>query len=323
MLKIKSLAMSLALSFTAALGLSPSLARAQDYPNRPIKFVVADGPGTNSDTLGRILGAEMAKTLGQPIVVENRAGASYRIGWEYAAKQPGDGYTIALVNIPGLVSLPLISKEWRLDVLKELPPIMGLVEGRVILAVPSSSPIKTWNDLIASAKAQPGKLNFGTSGTISRIPMEALKKTFGVDIVMVPYKAGAAYVQAVLGGEVQMGILGEQNALTFGDRVRVLAISGNKRNPQWPEVPAFSEIGMPPLVGNYFVLSAPAGTPKHAIEKIYAAGVRALEVPSVRAALAAQRFEVVPASAELAVKSITEQGRLYSEIGKAAAIQPE
>ncbi|MSP98210.1 MAG: tripartite tricarboxylate transporter substrate binding protein, partial [Betaproteobacteria bacterium] len=228
--------------------LATGWAQAQDYPFKPIRLIVADSPGASWDIVARLVAPDMFRFIGQPIVVENRPGGSYTIGLGYVANQaPPDGYTIAIAAIPGLAILPLTMKDLRFEPLKDLQSVITLVEGRIVLGTSSQFAWKNFGQLIAQARAAPGKLNYGLSGANSRLQMEAIVRAAGVDIVFVPYKAGAVYLQGLVSGEVQMGILSEVSAGSYGERMRVLAVTGEQRSMHFPDVPTFAEIGRPEI----------------------------------------------------------------------------
>src|SRR5262249_27563192 len=155
----------------------------------PIHFIVAQSPGTVPDSVARIMGTAMQRPIGQPLVVENKPGASYAIGLEYVARQSApDGYTIALSDIPGIAILPLTTKDLHFDPQKDLQSIITLAEGRIVLGTAAKYPWKSFAELVTQAKATPGKLNYGSSGTGSRMQMEAILRGAGMDVVYIPYK---------------------------------------------------------------------------------------------------------------------------------------
>ena len=236
---------------TFLLGVAP--AWAQDFPNRPLRIIVANTPGTPLDAVARIMAPEMSKFLGQPVVVENKPGAGQQIGYEFVAKQaPADGYMIALVSVATLAIMPVTSKGLPFDPLKDLPPFIGLVEGRVVFAASANQPFRTLDELSQYAKANAGKLNYGASSPSVMLQTEAIVRRFGLNIVNVPYSANAPYVLALSTGEVQVGLRGESEAVALADKVRVLATTGDKRSAAFPNVPTpvqtiFSNIQVEPL----------------------------------------------------------------------------
>lgn len=290
---------------------------AQNYPNKIIRIIVPNTPGSTQDILPRIMTAEMSSALGQTIIVENKPGADSRIGYEYVAKEvPADGYTIASVNVTGLASLPFTTKDLRFDPLKDLPPIVGLAESRFALVSSINEPWKTFDELVAYAKANPGKLNYGASVPIVQLPMEELIRNLGLNIVHVPYPASALFVQALVGGEVQMGIVPEGYSTSLRDKLRTLALTGPRRREPFMDVPTFAELGFPQIPGTSFSLNVRAGTPKAVIDKLYAAASKALQNPAVKAQFEKAQLEIVNESPEHAANSLSAQGRFFAEITK-------
>ena len=194
------------LRFLLALALSIGTVQAQTYPSRPIKFVAPFPPGGSSDVLCRLLGAKLAEGLGQPVAVENRPGAAARIGHEYAAKQPPDGYTIVISSSSNLVNNLYLYKEHSFDVFTDFSPISMIASAGQVLVVHPSVPAKSVAELIALAKAQPGKLNFGSGGKgiQSHISGEMFKSAAGIEIVHVPYKGTVQAVSDLVAGQVQI-----------------------------------------------------------------------------------------------------------------------
>lgn len=312
----------LVLGAAAAFGIHA--ANAQEFPARPIRYVVPNSPGTAVDLVARLMAPGMSKALGQAVSVENKPGASETIGYEYVARQmPADGHTIVIAAVSSLAILPLISKELRLDTLKELAPVMNLVEGRYFFGSPSSAPWKTFGELVLFAKANPGKLNYGGANPTVRFWKEALIRDLAIDVTYVPYREGARYLQALAAGEVQMGSLAEGSAMNLRDKFRALAMTGDRRNAAFPDVPTFKELGHPQIGGINYSLNVRAGTPRPITEKLHAAAASALSQAEVKAALGKIQLEIVADSSEAAAKTLQEQGRLFADIAKKAAIQPE
>lgn len=302
-----------------------AVAGAQEFPTKLIKLVVPNGPGVIGDTLARIMAPEMSKILGQSIVIENKPGADSIIGFEYVAKQvPADGYTLVLVTVPSLVTLPVTAKNLRFDPLKDLPPLIGLTEGRYVFGSAGRLPWKTFNELVANARANPGKLNYGSSNTNLQLSAELVIRDLGLNVVHIPYKAGATYVLAVsTGDEVQMGFLNEGAATALGDKFRVLAVTGDKRRPPFNDVPTFMELGLSNIPGVSFSLNVPSGIPKPAFEKLRAAASRALQDPDVKAKFSKLGLEATEQSPEAAARSLADAARLYVDIAKKVGLRPE
>lgn len=295
----------------------------QEFPTKPLRFVVANTPGSPPDLVARILAPDMSKVLGQPVIVENKPGAGQRIGLEYVAKQvPADGHTIASVVVPTLAILPLTVKELRFDPLKDLLPFIEFAEGKLVLGSSSRLPWKNFQELVSYAKQNPGKLNYGASGQNVRLPVESLIQKFGIDIRYVPYNAATPYYQALVAADVQLGLLAESTAVSFGEKFRVLGVTGERRSATLPDVPTFAELGHP-LPGLTYSVNAPAGVPRPAVAKLYASASHALKQPGVRNALEKQQLEIVDRPPEVAVKHLAEVGKFLAEVAKKVGITKE
>ena len=243
-----------AFSIVATLtGLTADIEAAQTYPVRPSRMVVGFSPGGPADVMARLIGQRMAVTLGQPVVVENRAGAGGTIAARFVAESEPDGYTLLLGNTSTLIISPLMYKNVGYDALKVFAPIARLGTTSDILVTNPKFPAKSLAELIAYAKANPGKLNYSTPGigTPPHLIAEMLKLRSGVDIVHVPYKSGGQSIQAVIAGEIQFTFENPAVALPLVQAgvVRALAVTSEERHPQAPDVPTMVEGGLPDFVG--------------------------------------------------------------------------
>ena len=309
--------------FNAAISLLPGQAMAQDYPNRPIRFVVPSTAGATSDLLARVIATEMSKILGQPIVVDDKPGANQVIALENVVRSPADGYTVGVVGVDGVVLLPLTTKALRFDPMNDLVPVAGLAEGRYALAGPADRSWKNFNELVAFAKANPGKLNYGSSVHQVRFPILLLIQKLGIDVVHIPYSGGAPYLQAIVSGTIDFGIISEGRVSAMGTRARLFAVTGQRRIASHPDVPTFGELNFPQVKGPSYSLSVRAGTPVAVIDKLSAAAAVALERPEVKTALANLMLESSYEKPEVAARTLAEQARFYAEFAKSIKIQPE
>lgn len=304
--------------------LASSLSDAQTFPNKPLRFIVPDTPGTAKDVLARIMGPSMGQLLGQPIIIENKPGAGNSIGLEYVAKQvPADGYTIAVNTVSTLASLPIVIKDLRFNVLEDLPPVIGLAEGRYFFGSSSKFPWKTFSELVANAKANPGKLNFGSPSAGVRLPTEAIMHALDLNVVHVPYAGGAPYQIGLSGGEVQMGFLIESQARGMGEKFRILAVSGQQRAAAYPDIPTFAEVGVPQIKGLEQSLNVRVGTPRAIIDKLYSTASQMLQQPEIRAQFLKVGFEITEYSPEVAAKRLAEEAKLYMDVAKKIGVQPQ
>ncbi len=311
----------LAAGLLLALGAATAYAQ---YPERPIRMVAATTAGGTADLLARGLGEAMSKILGQPIIVENKPGADQVIGLEYVAKgQPADGYTAILLGLDGQALLPLMKKNLRFDPLTDFTLLAGVGEGRYAMVAPATSPHKSFKELMDFGKANPGKLNYGSSGTPVRFPTLVLLNELGIDAVHVPYPGAGPYMSAVIGATVDWIFVGEVNATTLKPRVRVLGITGKQRSAGHPDVPTFSELGFPKLFGPAYALAVRTGTPQAIADKLAAAATTAMNSPEVKAYWAKATIEVRADSAEVARRTLMDRYKFYEEFVKNGTLKPE
>ena len=268
-----------AISIVAGLGaaLHGQLVAAQGFPNKPLHLVVPNTAGSPPDIVARIIGPPMSKVLGQAIIVEPKPGANTIIGHEYVAKAAPDGYNFAIVSVSGLALLPITVANLRFDALADLPPFIGLVESKYAFISSTKTPWNSVAELVANARANPGKLNYGASAPSVRLPVEILLQEYGLNVVHIPYTSGGGpYFQALASGEVQMGFVAESVAKTLADRVKVLAVTGRARSANFPNAPTFTDLGIAQIAGFSFSLNLPAATPKDVVDKLYAAAADGL-----------------------------------------------
>jgi tripartite-type tricarboxylate transporter receptor subunit TctC len=271
---------------------------AADYPNRPVRFIVPQAPGSAADTGARIIAAELSKYLGQQVVVDNRPGGALLLGLELTAKAPPDGYTIGYGMIGAMAISPNVVPKPPLDVQRDLAPIVQMTTGQLLLAAGQSTSFKSVRDVVAYAKQNPGKLNYASSGngTPGHVSFELFKAMTGTQIVHVPYKGGAAGIADLMAGQVQL-MLESTNSITphvRAGRVRGLATTGPKRVAALPELPTVAEAGVPGYEATTWSgIVAPARLPKPLITRLNAEFNKVAESP-------AYRERVAPIGAEAA-----------------------
>lgn len=264
---------------------------AQSYPNRPIRVIVPTPPGGPVDVMARLLCNALPAYLGgQSVVVENKPGAGNIIGSKLAAEAAPDGYTLHVSSVSGLVLSPMIHKNPGYNA-ASFAPIALITETPQVLVVSPQSPIKSVADLVAYAKAHPGKLNYssGGIGTFPNLTAELFKKITGTEIVHVPYKGGHLALNAVMAGETQLTFdtLPTSLPLVKAGKLRAIAISGKTRVPELPDVPNMQELGYPLLTtGAWTALVAPKGTPPEILAKLNAAANAALHSEPMKGTLA-------------------------------------
>jgi tripartite-type tricarboxylate transporter receptor subunit TctC len=279
----------------------PAVAYGQAYPTKPIRMIIPFAPGGASDFVGRIMQPKMGELLGQPIVVENRAGAAGSIGMEAAAKSAPDGYTVFLGNVGSIAINPAVLPV-QSNPLKDLVAITQVVDVPSVLVVHPSLPVNSVQELIAHARANPGKLNYGSpgSGSLDRLEMEILRKLGGLDMVHVPYKGGAGpAVAGLMGGETNLMFATAASAMPGikAGRLKILAVTSEKRMEQVPNAPTVRQAGYPDLTASSWQgLFVPAGTPKEAIDRLYAAAIKTMATPEVVSRLANGGADAVTSS---------------------------
>jgi len=290
-----------ALCVISAALLAP-LAGAQSYPVKPIRVILSVPAGATPDVTARLVTPGLANVLGQPLVVDNRGGAGGLIGAEIVAKSAPDGYTLFISSPGALTILPHLRKV-PYDTLKDFTPVSLISVGPFVLIIHPSVPAKSVKELIALAKAQPGKLNYASAGNgvANHLAMELFKQMAGVDITHVPYKGAPQAVTDVLAGHMNMmfNSIAPIVAQIRAGRVRVLGVASAKRSPQLPEVPTISEAGVPGFEAeNWFGMFAPAKTPQRIIAHLNEAVVKILRSPEIQSQFAALGADAVGNSPE-------------------------
>ena len=269
-----------------ALGSLAAFAQAPAFPNRPVTLIVPVAPGGILDTVARMLAADMGKTLGQPVIVDNKPGASGNIGASFVAKSPADGYTLLVGYSMFHVGNPSMFRNLAWDPVRDFASVAMAAVSPHVIAVHPSVPAQTLKELVDLAKKEPGKLNYASpgSGSVPHVGMELFKQQTGADIVHVPYKGAGPMMQDVVGGAVQATIATPPSILGFvqSGRVRALAVAAKSRHPLLPDVPTTAEAGFPNFeLEAWVALFAPAGTPRDVIAKLTAATQEALKSPAV------------------------------------------
>lgn len=301
---------------------------AQDYPSRPVRFIVTFAPGGGTDIVARLVGQKLTEAWGQQVIVDNRGGGGGIFGTETAARAAPDGHTLLFGTSSGLVINPLLKSGLAYDAVRDFAPISLLTTNANMLAVNSAVPASSVKQLIALAKATPGKLNYATAGegSPSHLVMELFKSMTGTDIVHVPYKGAGPAVVDVIGGQVQMTFNPIPPLLPHvkSGKLRALAVSSAQRSQAAPDVPSVAEAGVP---GFQYVLwysmFAPAKTPKPIIAKINAQVVAILAQPEVRQgliAIGADPRSSTPEELAAFMKNDTERLR---QIIRSAGLRPQ
>jgi tripartite-type tricarboxylate transporter receptor subunit TctC len=287
----------LALSAGAIAGMAAGAGLAQSYPTKPIRLVVAASTGGTPDIVARILAPKLNEQLGQPVIVDNRPGATGNIGAETVARAQPDGYTMMIASSVLSIS-PAFYKKLGFDPARDLAPLTQVAAQALFLFVHAGSPVKSVSDLVALAKAKPGQVPYASFGTGSpqHVATELFQLVAGIKLVHVPYKSGGLMTTALLSGEVQTMFLGLSPALPHvkSGRLRTIAMASAQRSRTAPDVPTFAEAGVPGVVvDNWFGMLTTAGAPRAAIHRLHAEIVKAVRNPEVSERIVQQGLDIV------------------------------
>jgi tripartite-type tricarboxylate transporter receptor subunit TctC len=271
-------------AFTCIAVLSPGAVSAQSYPTRPVHLVIGFPAGGPSDIFGRTFAQALSNGLGQPVIVENKSGVGGVLGIDSVAKSAPDGYTLGFNNQGSVAMAPYALTKMPFNPNKDLAFITAVVKVPEVVVVNPSLPVNSLAELIAYAKANPGKIAFGSAGAggITHLACELLKSEAKIDVLHVPYKGAAPAVSDLLGGQVQMGIFDVPVVLPHikSGKFKALAVTSAKRAPTLPEVPTTAEAGYPRVISdNWYGLVAPAATPPAVLKRIHEASIAALHSP--------------------------------------------
>ncbi|CAN5486973.1 tripartite tricarboxylate transporter substrate binding protein BugE [soil metagenome] len=274
-------------STALAMGMASGSALAQSgYPNKPIRFIVPYPPGGGTDIVARLVAAKMSQSMGQPVVVDNKPGASTIIGTEAMAKSPPDGYTFGLVTDSHAIN-PSFFAKLPYDSVKDFEPLSQLVFVPLVMVANPSLKVSTVRELIVKAKAQPGKINYASigNGTPHNVSMEWFKKLAGIDMTHVPYKGVAPALSDLVGGQVDLMFTGTSSAAPYtkAGKLVPLAVSSAARQPAFPDVPSVAEAALPEFdFMTWYGTVAPAGTPKDIVARLNREIALALSQPDVK-----------------------------------------
>jgi tripartite-type tricarboxylate transporter receptor subunit TctC len=311
------------IGFAAALAASAAIA--QGWPTKPVRFIVPYPPGGGTDVIARIVQHRLSEALGQTIVIENRGGAGGAVGTEAAAKSAPDGYTF-LFTLSSHTINPLLYK-LSYDVERDFVPVTLIVSVPQLIAANPGSPLKSMQDVVATAKAHPGKLHFASvgNGTPSHIAGELLKLKTGIDIVHVPYKGGGPAVADTLGGQVWLLFVTMPAAMSNvrAGKLRPLAVTTLKRNPGAPEIPTVAEaLGIPDYeVDSWYAMFAPAKTPSAIVARMQKEIARVIQLPDVKQKLLEQGGDTVGSSPEVLDRVVKGELKKWAELIRDAKIK--
>ncbi|MDH7798711.1 MULTISPECIES: tripartite tricarboxylate transporter substrate binding protein [unclassified Beijerinckia] len=312
------------LALTLAGGIA---ANAQTYPDKPIKLVIPYAVGGSTDLTGRMLARSLSDRLGQPLVVESRPGAGGSVGHEFVAKSPADGYTLLFSAAGPLTVTPHIYSKLGYDPIKAFEPVTLVATQPLLLVLKPSLNAPSLADLVRMAKAQPGKLSYGSFGygSAAHLAGEYFKMLAGVDIVHVPYKGSAPALTDLMAGQFDLmfDVFSTSAPLVEGGKLRAIAITSNERSPQFPDVPTMQQAGLEGFeAGTWFGLLVPTGTPRPIIDMLSAATNKSLAEKEVRENLASQGASVRGGTPEQFGQFFQAEYEKWQKIVKLAGITP-
>lgn len=299
------------------------------FPSKPIRILVPYSPGGSVDIVARVVGQKLSGQIGQPVIVDNKPGASEQLAMSTLTASPPDGHTLLLATTVGLaVNPPLYGKALRYDPLKDLVPVIHLVTSPSVVAVNPKLNVKTIPELTAYLKANPGSVSYGSAGvgTPSHLGMERYKRAAGVNAVHVPYKGGAPALQGLMGDEVQvmMALAPEAMPIAQSGKVRALALASPTRSALYPDLPTTGEQGMPSFTLDlWFALVAPAGTPADVIKRLNTEINIALKDKAVAAQLSDRGLNAAGGDAEKVLQLIRTDTADFRKIIDEVGIKPE
>ena len=312
--------------FALMLCVVPALALGQAYPNKPVRMIIPFAPGGASDFVGRIIQPRLSELLGQQVVVENKPGASGNIGVAESARSAPDGYTIFLGNVGSVAINPGVFPNLPVNPLKDLIAVTQVVDVPGVLVAHPDFPPKSVKELVAYAKANPGKVNYASpgSGSQNRLEMEKLRNAAGgLEMVHIPYKGGAGpAVSALVAGETHIMFVTASSAMPMvqAGRLKVLAVAAPKRLQPLPNAPTMAESGYPGFeTGSWQGIFVPAGTPKEVVDKLYDAAIRTMKSPEVGERLSKGGVEVVTSASPAAFgKFVADETARWGKAAKEA-----
>lgn len=311
----------------ATVGLAlPILASAQAqeaWPSRVIRFIVPSTPGSTSDLTSRAIGQQLTKSLGQPVVIENRPGAAGQVGMSQVAQSKPDGYTFVVVSASTTVVPPAVTKSLPYDVLRDFAPVSLIANTRLLLAVAKGSPFQSIADVVAKSKAAPGKYTFGQSATLYQLSMERFKQLAQIDLTAIPYKGPSDAMNDLLAEQISMtpDSLGSVSEMVRSGRVRTLAVFSATRIPGLPDTPTMLELGFKDFEFDGWIgVLAPAGTPQAITDRLAQAIASAVASDDIRKVYAQLSLDTVANTPRAFAAMLASETRRYEDIARSAGI---
>jgi tripartite-type tricarboxylate transporter receptor subunit TctC len=316
------------LAAVAALALLPAVAHAQAWPAKPIRWIVPYTPGGITDTVTRLVTHKLSESLGQPIVVENRPGANSILGADLAAKAPPDGYTFVTVIAAHAANATLYAGKLPFDATKSFAPVSLAASAPLIMTASNAFPPKDVRELIAYAKANPGKVSFGSSGigAAAHLTTELLKQTAGIDMVHIPYKGTAPALQGLMANDIQILVDVPSSMMPHvrAGKVKALGMFSKARIGGAPEVPTLPESGGPPIESATWVaFLAPAGTPREIVARVSQETAKAVKAPDLREKLVQMGIDPVGSSPDELAQFLADEIARWANVINTAGVKAE
>jgi tripartite-type tricarboxylate transporter receptor subunit TctC len=316
----------IAAAVLAAGSLASLPAAAQDYPTKPITLIVPFGPGSGTDQLARVIGQALSEQAKVPVVVDNKAGASGFLAAQYVAKAAPDGYTVLVTTNTTHAANEHLFKKLPYDPVKDFTPVALLSKGYMLMVVKPDAPYKTVGDLIAAARKSPGKLNFGSGSSSSRVASEMLKQLTHTDMVNVPYKSNPLGLTDLIGGQVDFMIADTPTTMpqVEGGKLRALAVSGTRRLPGAPNIPTVAEAGVKDYDMSFWTgVYLPPGAPPALVKRLNDMLSKAVATEGFKAFNAKTSGEIAFSSPEELARFQAAESKKWGQVIRAAQIQPE
>jgi tripartite-type tricarboxylate transporter receptor subunit TctC len=312
-----------ALLTSAVAAFSLSAAAQENYPNKPIRVVIGYSAGGGNDIIVRVMTPELSKGLGQPVIVDNKPGAQSIIAAEHVAKQPADGYTILMGPSGPMTINPATYSKLPYDPVRDFTPISMICSFPLLLVVDPKLPVKNVKELIAYAKANPGKSNYASSAGIFQVASEMFKQRTGTNIEMITYKSSGESAQAVISGQVMMTLIDPppvSGPLKSGT-LRGLAVTSPRRHPSWPDLPTLKEAGVDMEVPVWTAFFAPAKTPPAIVARLQKEVARVVQTPEVKERFASMGLDPVGGSSADLGKQVASDIQKWTAVARAANIK--
>ena len=316
----------LGLAFAATFGAVSAWSAETKYPTRPVRFIVGFLPGGPSDTIARVVGAKLSEALGQPVIVDNRAGAGGNVSADIVADAPPDGHTLLLGTGAPLVMAPILGQKIGFDPDRDFAPVSTLGGSMSILAAHPTLPASNVKELIALARAKPGEINYASSGVgvSNHLAAELLSSMANIKLTHIPYKGSGAALPALIGGEVKLGFGPILPALPHvkAGRLKALGVSGLKRSAAAPDIPTIAEQGLPGFqVDSWYGVFVPAKTPKHIVALLNRELVRILASPDVKDRLSKDGVEPAGSTPEQLQAIVQNEKKVWTKVIRQANIK--